>query len=203
MKKLIQLITICCLSISFNTLSADSQGKFAVKGAGKHACKDFTKAVSTRTTDYYLFGGWIEGFISSYNQFQPQNFDITPWQTTELLLTLLKSHCAKNPDTKFLSATNSLIKTLFPIRLTENSNLMSVQVGKSKSYFYQEIITRVKGRLKTMGYLTGDINSTFKQVDAIALEKYQRKIGLTPTGVLDQKTLASLFLKSKVNKNTK
>jgi hypothetical protein len=196
MKTLINLLVICCLSISFQAVSADNQGKFAVKGAGKHACKDFTKAANARTTDYYLFGGWVEGFISSYNQFQPENFDITPWQTTELILTLLKTHCAKNPDTRFLSATNSLIKTLFPIRLNENSNLMSVQVGKSKSYFYQEIITRVKSRLKAMGYLSGNINSTFKQEDAIALEKFQRKIGLTPTGMLDQQTLASLFLKS-------
>lgn len=200
MKKNITLLFICYSIFSFQALSADTEGKFAVKGAGKHTCEDFSKATNVKSTDYYLFGGWVEGFISSYNQFQPGNFDITPWQTTELILTLLKSHCSKNPETRFLTATNSLIKTLFPIRLAENSNLMSVQVGKSKSYYYQEIITRVKDRLKAMGYLSGNINSTFKQEDAVALEKYQKKIGLKPTGILDQKTLASLFLKSTNNK---
>lgn len=185
------------LSLSFNVIAADSEGKFAVKGAGKRTCAAFTKASVEKSTDYYLFGGWVEGFISSYNQFQPQNFDITPWQTTELLLTLLKSHCASNPESRFLSATNSLIKTLFPIRLNEKSNLISIQVGKSKSYFYQEIMLRAKGRLKAMGYLSGNINSAFTTSDAIVLEKYQKDIGLPSTGTLDQKTLASLFLKSK------
>lgn len=197
MKRFIHATIILGLSISFNAVSADGQGKFAVKGAGKRTCEAFTKAATEKSTDYYLFGGWVEGFISSYNQFQPQNFDITPWQTTELILTLLKSHCANNPETRFLSATNSLIKTLFPIRLSEESNLVSIQVGKSKSYFYQEIMLRAKARLKALGYLSGNINSAFTQSDALALEKYQKDIGLTATGTLDQKTLASLFLKSK------
>jgi len=197
MRTFIQATIIFCLSISFNAIAADSQGKFAVKGAGKRTCEAFTKASTEKSTDYYLFGGWVEGFISAYNQFQPQNFDITPWQTTELILLLLKKHCENNPNTKFLSATNSLFKTLFSIRLTEKSNLISIQVGKSKSYFYQEIMLRAKARLKTMGYLAGNVNSEYTKNDAIALEKYQKDVGLPATGTLDQRTLMTLFLKAK------
>lgn len=200
MKKLTNLIIICCTVLSFQSFSADTDGKFAVKGAGKQSCEAYTKAFDAKSTDYYLFGGWLEGFVTSYNQFQPNNFDITPWQTTELLLSLLKSYCGNNPEIKFLTATNSLVKTLFPIRLEQNSNLVSIQVGKSKSYFYQEIIKRVKTRLKAMGFLSGDITNSFTKEDAIAIEKFQKKIGLTVTGVLDQRTLASLFLKTKNSK---
>lgn len=200
MKKIISLIIICFVSVSFQSLSADNTGKFAVKGAGKKDCASFTKAMTEKNTDYYLFGGWIEGFISSYNQFQTENFDITPWQTTELLLAFLKVHCDKNPKTKFLTATNGLIKSIFPIRLTENSNFVKIQVGKNQSYFYQEIIERAKKRLKEMGYISGRTDTTLNQDDAIAIEKFQRKIGIKVTGILDQRTLASLFLKVK---NTK
>ncbi|WP_426359962.1 peptidoglycan-binding domain-containing protein [Pseudocolwellia sp. HL-MZ19] len=197
MEKLIRLIIICCISLSFQTIAADKDGKFAVKGAGKQTCASFTEAITNKTTNYYLFGGWVEGFVSSYNRFQPENFDITPWQTTELILALLQTHCASNPEVKFLSATNALIKTLFPIRLSENSNFVKIQVGKSQTYYYQEIINRAKKRLKVLGFIKGDISSAFSQEDAIAVENYQKAIGHIATGVLDQKTLASLFLKAK------
>jgi len=56
---------------------------------------------------------------------------------------------------------------------------------------------RAKSRLKTMGYLTGNVNSEYTKNDAIALEKYQKDIGLPITGTLDQRTLLTLFLKAK------
>lgn len=200
MEKLIKLVALCCITLSLHTFAADKDGKFAVKGAGKQTCENFTKAHKNKTTDYYLYGGWVEGFISSYNQFQPNNFDITPWQTTELLLALLQQHCASNPEVKFLSATNALIKTLFPIRLSENSNFVKIQVGKSQSYYYQEIVFRAKERLKALGFISSDPHSPYSQEDAVAVEKFQKKIGITVTGILDQQTLASLFLKANSKK---
>lgn len=189
------LIFLFILYISFNSYASDTNGKFAVKGAGKQSCSSFIQAAQIKSTDYYLYGGWVEGFISSYNQFQPNSFDITPWQTTELILALLESHCKDNPNTKFLTATNSLIKTLFPIRLKNESNYVKIQVGKSQMYFYQEIVKRAKKRLERLGYLKDTAYTSFSKKDAIAFENYQKAIGLNITGVPDQKTLLSLFLK--------
>ena len=188
-------IFLFILSISLNSYAADIDGKFAVKGAGKHDCSSFIKAAQIKNTDYYLYGGWVEGFISSYNQFQPNSFDITPWQTTELILALLESHCRDNPKTKFLTATNSLIKTVFPIRLKNESNYVKIQVNESQMYFYQEIIKRSKKRLEKLGFLKNASYNSFTKEDAIAFENYQKTIGLDVTGVPDQKTLLSLFLK--------
>lgn len=182
-------------ALSMSALGADQNGKFAVKGAGKRTCADFVKAMENKSTDYYLYGGWLEGFISSYNQHQPNNYDITPWQTTELMLSLLQHHCLSNPESYFLSATNGLIKTLFPIRLDKENNLVKVQVGNGESYFYQEILMRAKARLKVLGLLENDTTPDFDRNDAIAFEKYQKSIGLEVTGMPDQKTLVSLFLK--------
>lgn len=195
MKKLTILLLFSSFTLSLSAFSADSDGKFAVKGAGKRSCSNFISTAENKTTDYYLYGGWLEGFLSSYNQFQPKNFDITPWQTTELMLTLLKNHCETNPDIKFLSAVNSLIKTLFPIRLDTNNNLVKIQVGSFEGFYYQEIILRAKQRLKKLGHLNTEIKNEFSKTDALAFEGYQRSIGLKPTGIPDQKTLLSLFLK--------
>jgi len=195
MKTLVKIILLLSISYSSVTFTADSKGKFAVKGAGSHTCNAFIQAVNTKSTDYYLYGGWLEGFISSYNQFQPNNFDITPWQTTELMLVLLKRHCKSNPEIRFLSAVNSLIKTLFPIRLNTENNLVKIQIAGSESYYYQEIIMRAKKRLKVLGYLKGELKPTFDQTDAIAFETYQKALGINPSGIPDQQTLVSLFLK--------
>lgn len=196
MTTFIKIFLLLSLSISSYSFSADSKGKFAVKGAGSHTCSDFIQAANEKSTNYYLYGGWLEGFISSYNQFQSNNFDITPWQTTELMLVLLKRHCTKNTEVRFLTAVNTLIKTLFPIRLESENNFVKIQVSGSESYYYQEIVMRAKKRLKVLGYLQGEIKPVFDKTDVIAFSNYQKAIGINPSGIPDQQTLVSLFLRS-------
>jgi hypothetical protein len=183
--------------ISAYSFAADEEGKFAVKGAGKRDCSNFLKAANERNTDLYLYGGWLEGYLSSYNQFQPSNYDVTPWQTTELMLTLLQRHCQNNTDVKFLSAVNSLIKTLYPIRLEDENELVRIDVNGAQTYFYVDILKRAKERLKQLNYIKGEINDKYTKEDAAAFEEYQKAIGLKVTGIPDQYTLASLFLKPK------
>ena len=52
--------------------AADVDGKFAVKGAGRKSCESFLQAKASGSNDYLLYAGWVEGFISSYNQFSSQ-----------------------------------------------------------------------------------------------------------------------------------
>lgn len=195
MNKYLLYILFTYLLCSNQAISADNDNKFAVKGAGKRTCADFIQASKQKSTDYYLYGGWLEGYLSAYNQFQKNNFDVTPWQTTELLLVLLNQHCVKNNDVKFLSAASSLIKTLFPIRLKQEDNLVKIQVAGTESYYYQTIIERAKFRLKKLGYEVDMQSNGFTRKDAIAFEKFQENIGLKVTGLPNQKTLMSLFLK--------
>lgn len=179
-----------------NTMSADLNGNFSVKGAGRKSCSDFLEAKDSANSDYLLYGGWVEGYISSYNQFQPKNYDITPWQSTELLLIFLAEHCKTNPEARILSVVNGLIKAFFPIRLQEESKLVKVTLGKHDTYYYGEIIKRVKERLKAAQIYHGDTNSdSFGAEEVAAIVKFQENAGLTATGILDQNTLTRLFLK--------
>tara|TARA_R110002012_G_scaffold259737_2_gene441348 strand:- start:156 stop:755 length:600 start_codon:yes stop_codon:yes gene_type:complete len=175
--------------------AADKDGKFAVKGAGKRLCSNFLSAAAQKSTDYYLYGGWLEGYISAYNRFQPENYDVTPWQTTELLLALLQQDCENNQERHFLTVTNSLLKALFPIRLPAESALVAIDVSDAKSYFYVEILKRAKQRLIKMGYLQDLGSSDFDQGTLDAFKHFQRDRGLAETGVPDQNTLMNLFLK--------
>ncbi len=179
-------------------LAADEGAKFAAKGAGRKVCSSFLQSAENKGNDYLLFGGWLEGYLTSYNQFQPNNYDISPWQTTELLLILLQRHCKSNPDIKYLDAVNSLIKSFFPIRLPTESQLVKIEVNGNTSYYYQEILQRAKDRLKVLGYYHGDVDGTkYDSKDVAVFSQYQEKHGMTVTGIPDQYTLSSLFLKSR------
>ena len=122
-------------------------------------------------------------------------YDVTPWQTTELLLVLLQQHCEDNPEDAFIGATAALIKSLFPIRLSERSELVKISYNNADSYYYAEILLRAKARLKQLGYYEGEPDARFTTEDARIFSEYQKKAGLTVTGIPDQYTLANLFLK--------
>ena len=175
--------------------AADQDGKFAAKGAARKTCSEFDQAAKEQGNDYLLYGGWVEGYVSAYNQFQQGNYDITPWQTTELMLRLLQRHCQMNPNVKFLDALNSFILTVFPIRLEQESQMVKVVANDSTTYYYLEIIKRAKARLKSLGYYEGEINEAeFNADDVKVFSEYQKKQGIQVTGIPDQRTLLRLFL---------
>lgn len=189
---------IYCLLVlfSFACNSADINSKFAVKGAGRKLCGDFVHAIENKTTDYYLYGGWLEGYISGYNQFQKDNYDITPWQSTELLLSLISMQCNTHKDTPFLTVTNSLIKTMFPIRLEQQEKIVEINVNDYKSYYYSSTLINAKKMLKGLGFISYEIDDSFSERDIKAFSAFQKKAGLKVTGVPDQITLTNLFLKA-------
>ncbi len=176
--------------------AADDDGKFAAKGAARKSCADFVQAQQTKSRDYYLFGGWLEGYITAYNQFQKDTYDITPWQTTELLLALTAHHCKDNPNTRLLNVTSGLIKTLTPLRLSKESPVVKLNIADHDSYYYSEVIKMVKSRLKQLGVYQGDITSdTYAAAEITAMRAFQLRAGIRGTGIPDQQTLVQRFLR--------
>jgi hypothetical protein len=176
--------------------AADVNGKFAVKGAGRQLCSDFMSTRASGSNDYLLYAGWIEGYVSSYNQFQANNYDVTPWQTTELLLLLASEQCKTNPQSRILTVVNGLLKALFSIRLQEESEIVKVSLDGRDTYYYSEIIKRVKERLKIATSYQGNVSDdSFGAEEIRAIVEFQKSTGMTITRVLDQNTLSRLFLK--------
>lgn len=197
MKIIVKLACICFICLSFSASAADSEGKFAAKGAGRKSCGDFTTSAQQKDSEFLLYAGWLEGYLSAYNQFQKSNYDIAPWQTTELFLVLLQRHCKDNSNIKFLDATNAMIKAFYPIRLDSEGTVVKIQVGDATSYYYEEILLRAKTRLKKLGFYQNQISGDkFTDLDVKAFSEYQQKFNLKVTGLPDQNTLTTLFLKA-------
>lgn len=198
MKNIVKLVCVCFIYLSSNALAADRDGKFAAKGAGRKACEDFVISAQQKDSEFLLYAGWLEGYLSAYNQFQNDNYDISPWQTTELFLVLLQRHCKDNNKIKFLDATNAMIKAFYPIRLDSEDTVLKVQVNDASAYYYQEILLRAKTRLKKMGFYKNEVSGDeFTADDVRAFSDYQQKLNLKVTGLPDQNTLTTLFLKAK------
>ena len=197
MKFLSILVALAFLAINA-AWAADKDGKFAAKGAGRKSCEQFLIAKKNVSQDYLLYAGWLEGYVSAYNRFQKSTYDITPWQTTELLLSMTEHHCKSNPASRILSVTDGLMKALFPARLESESTIVELNVMNRKSYFYAEIIKQVKARLEQLGFYSGDVESDhFGRAEIEAMRLFQQKSGLRETGIPDQYSLSQLFLRLK------
>lgn len=178
--------------------AADKDGDFAIRGVGRISCAELSDALEKKDNQRLtLFGTWLEGYISAANQFSSNTFDITPWQTTELLLALSGRACAQDPDKNFMGVIGRLIADMRPLRLPEKSPVVKLQTEKNVQVQYRETVERVRRRLTELGYRF-TTSSVMGEKSLLELRDnvlaYQRENKLPPTGDLDQHTLLNLFV---------
>lgn len=174
--------------------AADSKGAYAIDGGGGAPCKAFTssrKADDTRAAG--LFAGWVDGYLSAANQNSPDTFDLTPWQTTDLLLVLLGRYCESYPEDHFEIAVNNMIKALHPQRLVTRSETLLAGSKEKGVPIYREIMLRAQQRLKEQGFYSGALDGNYGQAMHTALSAFQEKNAIRVTGLPDQETLFRLL----------
>ena len=191
--RLSALILPCFLAGPPALHAADESGQFAVKGAGIADCSDFLQATRDRTEKLYLYGGWINGYVSALNQTQEETYDLTPWQTTDFLATFIARYCEQNPSESFFKATADMVADLKSQRLRQRAQRVPVAVGEFKTHLYASTIKFMQERLKLQGHFQGPINSTYDPKTQEAVAAFQRGAELEATGFPDQITLLRLF----------
>jgi murein L,D-transpeptidase YcbB/YkuD len=190
LRNLIILSLLSCASI---LQAADENNQFAIKGIGLSTCESFVEARNAQSPRYFQFGGWINGYLSAINRYEEQTFDVAPWQSTGLLSGWLAQFCQRNPDVPFVRAVASMVNTLGKERITTRTELVKVEVGDVTVYIYESILRRVQERLLERGYYEVAATGNFNRRTQEAIERFQRKAGLHPTGLPDQPTLAKLL----------
>ena len=194
MKGILPLFFVALFTYSSYSSSADSNGQFALKGAARESFERYVQARTSKSQDYLIYVGWIEGFITGFNQFQRKNFDITPWQTTELMSGLLENHCKKAPKDGFFFAVSKMLKVVYSLRLQEESRLSQVTSGDYSLFLYEKIIFDMKSKLKAKNYLQGKVNSSFDEKTRQAIQQYQKDNKIKETGMPTTETLYHLFM---------
>ncbi len=173
--------------------AADDAGRFAMKGAGFLPCSVFTAEREKRSNVYYLIGGWVEGYIAAHNRYVPDTYDVLSFESLELLLTVMQSHCASNPDDRLHAVLAAMLARLAPDRLRKETTRVQITDDERTANLYRETIRRMQAELARRGLYHDAVDGRFTDATRSALIAFQHDSDLDATGFPDQTTLWRLL----------
>lgn len=172
----------------------DDSNRFAVEGAGRLDCATFTRArVDRGSAEYQRMIGFVEGYLSAANRYEPNTFDLSPWHNAAAFDLILEKHCSDNPQETIVSVIQKMVGALRPVRVAEFSPLVEVGSGENRAFVYETILRRAQAALRNRGLYQGEEDGKFSPQMRDALLAYQRSSDLYETGVPDPATLWTLL----------
>ena len=164
----------------------------AVEGPGGQPCRALTTAQSDSPETFGAYGVFISGFLMAANAYEEDTFDLTPWQTPDVMLAQVARFCAANPDQPIGGAIAAYLQYLRPDRLQEPSEVVEATNGQETVRLYAAVVDRIRERLEADGRLEAG-GTGFDGAVSEALLAFQRERGLAETGVPDPATLIALL----------
>lgn len=163
--------------------------QFALEESGRATCAMYTRARdgSPQATARYI--GFIEGYLTAANRYEPNTFDLTPWHTPEAFALILDEHCAKNPDEALAMVAQQIVVAMMPLRLADKSDLVAIGEGSHQTTVYQRIIWRAQDELARRGLYRGKLDGADSPELRSALTRFQQLARLDPSGLPDVPTL--------------
>jgi len=187
------LVGICQTLAAHQAIAADAAGNFAVRGAGLIDCATFLDEKERKSEAYIMIGGWLDGYLTGVNELVDQTYDITPYQSTELLITIVENHCRTHGTERLFTVLRSIGTQLHDERIDSASELVNINVDGRRVRLYRETIRRMQTKLAQTDLYTGETSGQFDSATLAAIEAYQDRIGYEPSGFPDQATLWKLF----------
>jgi Putative peptidoglycan binding domain len=175
--------------------SADNTSKqFAVEGSGRLDCAAFTAARTDKgSAEYQRLIGFVEGYLSAANRYEPNTFDLSPWHNAAAFDLILDKHCSEHPDDIIVSVVQKMVGALRPVRIADFSPLIEVGTGENRAFVYQTILKRAQAALGARGLYRGEEDGVYSPQMRDALRAFQRSANLYETGVPDPATLWTLL----------
>ena len=200
------LVLGALMAVSGWALAADADGKFAVKGAARTTCEHYSKAYEERTESpnrYVIYTGWLEGYLSALNERTPGTYDLTSFESTQLLARLVYANCQRDVSMPFFNIARHMAAALKVTRIPSFSDTVVVQgkveiEGQAAPHeitlrMYKETVRRLQNNLRSVGYFSEPIDGVYGDALRAAMRKYQTANSLTVTGLPDQLTLLKLL----------
>ena len=192
--KLHALFLIVAPLASASALAADVEGAFSIRGAGLLTCEVYTEQRAERSNAYLMIGGWIDGYITARNQFEQDTYDVTSYESTELLAAIIDNHCQNNPEDRLFAVVNSIFVKLGGERIRERSPFVTAEIDGREARLYRETVRRLQSKLMERGLYSGEINGLLSDATIAAIRGYQDGVPqFEATGFPDQTTLWSLL----------
>ncbi len=193
MKHLVVLAAVVLSATPSSVLAAAADGRYAVKEAGAASCEQFLQAREQKDPAFFQFIGWVAGYVTGYNRFTPDTFDIAPWASIGLMDSALARLCSENRDKPFIAAVDFMITQIAPTKLSQPSDPVQAKSGDTTVVVYKEVLKRAQEKLAQKGLYKSAADGAFGDGTRKALEAYQKQANIPVTGLPDQQTLARLF----------
>jgi hypothetical protein len=179
------------LALPVAASAGGKSGRFAVEDMGQAKCSAFLKARTEKSPAYHSYVGFIEGYVTAANRYEPNTFDLTPWHNAEAFGLILAKNCATpgNRDASLAMVAQELVAAMRPLRLADYSDKIAIREGGSRAEVYQTILKRAQLELTRKGLFHGTPDGTFSPDTKLALQEFQKTAKLDPTGVPDAATL--------------
>ena len=175
-------------------VAEDSNHQFAVEGGGRATCQAFLNARKDEASpEYKRLIGFVEGYLTAANRYEPNTFDLTPWHNAAALDIILNSHCTEHTQDTLVSVVQRMVTGLRPVRIAQFSPLVEVGDDKHQTIVYETILRRAQAALKVRGLYQGEEDGKFSPAMRDALIVFQQQTSLSPTGVPDPATLWTLL----------
>lgn len=171
-------------------------GKFAIEESGRATCGDFIKARDTKSPNYSRFIGFIDGYLTAANRYEPNTFDIAPWGNSRGYALILSQYCGDaSRKTELLAiVAQRMVAQMAPNRLAEFSPLVAINAGgKLPLVVYETVLKRGQAALKSRKLYAGPIDGKFTPEVKTALEAFQKTAKIEPTGLPDSATMWALL----------
>jgi len=192
----VPVVSALCLSLTITIVAgsgpasaATEDNAFAIRGIGGTTCERYVEVKNSDRALYFMYLGWLDGFLTASNKFLRETYDLAPWQSTELLAAAIEAHCKDNPESQVISVVNAMSDEMLATRLVENSAIVAGEVDGTQFRIYEAILRRMQDRLKEDGYYQGSANGTFDRQTRVAIERFQQERGIPITGLPDHLTL--------------
>lgn len=128
-KEMKWLIYMAVLLLPIAGWAADQDGYYRPYSmVGKHSdyttCKGFIVAQNSARNGHFdaqnQFNQWLDGYLTAYDAYNPDTFDIAYGKSLESLDLRLERYCEKHPNNLFSDAVDTLMFELFPTRARTN-----------------------------------------------------------------------------------
>lgn len=124
-KKLVLATFVASCLIPLATHASDSDGHWLMYGIGSKSCGTFLQAEDNfkssadeaALADRYAFMSWAEGYLSYYNHYANDLYDIAGATDPSGIERWLYNYCQQNPLAAFPNAIDALVIELYPNRI--------------------------------------------------------------------------------------
>lgn len=87
--------------------AADIEDHYAIWGLGQKSCHSYNQARAAGDFEHYK--EYVAGYLTAYNAFVPETYNIVPDMDTNAIIAWLDAHCADSQTMSFADAMHALV----------------------------------------------------------------------------------------------